>query len=90
MTKRGKLEIMRDLLNIIKEEHNSIKPTPLLRKANMSSSRFKNYLSELLERRLIKEVIDKKKERFISLTDKGFKFLEKYSSIVCFIEEFEL
>jgi len=90
MVKRGKLEIMRDILRIIQENHNSIKATPLLRITNISSNRFKKYLSELLEKNLIKEVVDKKGGKFISLTDKGFKFLERYGVIVNFIEEFEL
>jgi len=90
MAKRGKLEIIRDILKIIQENHNSIKPTPLLRKSNISSIRFKEYFSELIEKEFIKEVVDKKEEKFISLTDKGFKFLEKYKTIVSFIDEFEL
>mgnify|MGYP001583784859 CR=1 FL=1 len=90
MAKRGKLEIMRDVLKIIQENHNSIKTTPLLRATNISSIRFKEYFSGLLEKNLIKEVIDKKGEKFISLTDIGFRFLEKYKTIIDFIEEFEL
>lgn len=90
MTKRGKLEIIKDVLGIIKGHHNSIKVTPLLRSANISSTRFKGYMSELLEKSLIKEITDEKKEKFISLTDKGFRFLEKYKTIIDFIEEFGL
>jgi predicted transcriptional regulator len=90
MVKREKLEIIQDILKVIRENHNSIKATPLLRTTNISSNRFKKYLAELSEKNLINEVINKKGEKFISLTDKGFKFLEKYKAIVNFIEEFEL
>jgi len=90
MVKRGKLEIIRDMLYIIKEESNLIKPTPLLRKSNISSARSKEYFSELIEKGFIRETTDKKREKFISLTDKGFKFLEKYRTIMDFIDEFEL
>jgi predicted transcriptional regulator len=90
MAKRGKLEIIRDILNKIHDNHNSIKVTPLLRKANISSIRFKEYFLELLEKGLIKEIVGKNGEKFISLTDKGFKFLEKYRTIIDFIKEFEL
>lgn len=90
MAKRGRLEIMRDILSKIQDSHNSIKVTPLIRGANISSVRFKEYFSELLEKDLIKEVVGKNGEKFISLTDKGFKFLEKYRTIIDFIEEFEL
>ena len=90
MVKRGKLEIMRDILKIIMNNKNSIKPTPLIRKSQMSSARFKEYYTELMERELIKEVINEKQDKFIILTDRGFRFLERYKAIVDFIEEFEL
>jgi len=89
MAKRGKLEIVRDILKIIQDNNNSIKPTPLLRQSNISSSRFKEYYLELIEKELIKG-INKSNGKFISLTDKGYKFLEKYKTIVMFIDEFEL
>ncbi|MDP3027648.1 MAG: winged helix-turn-helix domain-containing protein [Nanoarchaeota archaeon] len=89
MTKRGKLEIIKDILKIIQENRNSIKPTPLLRQSNLSSARFKEYFNELLDKKLVKE-FNHKGEKFISLTEKGFKFLEKYKTIINFIDEFEL
>ena len=89
MAKRGKLEIIKDILTIIHLNHNSMKPTPLLRQSNISTSRFKEYFNELLEKKFIKEVSNKNKKS-ISLTDKGFKFLEKYKTIINFIDEFEL
>lgn len=87
MKKRNKLEIIRDILKII-QESNSIKPTPLLRRSNVSSSRFKEYYSDLLEKEFIKETYGKNKK--ISLTEKGQRYLEKYFAIVNFIDEFEL
>jgi predicted transcriptional regulator len=90
MTKRVKLEIVKDMLLIIKEESNSIRSTPLLRKSNLSSIRFKEYLLELIEKGFVKEGTNKKGEKIFSLTDRGFKFLEKYRTIIDFIEEFEL
>ena len=89
MVKRGKLDIMKDILKIIQENRNSIKPTPLLRQSNLSSARFKEYFNELLDKRFIKE-FNNNGEKFISLTEKGFKFLEKYKTIINFIDEFEL
>lgn len=89
MSKRGKLEILRDILEIIKNNRNSIKSTPLLRKSNMSSTRFKEYYNELMERKLVIEVVHNG-DKFISLTEHGFKFLERYKAIVDFIDEFEL
>jgi predicted transcriptional regulator len=89
MAKRGKLDIIRDILKIIQENHNSIKPTPLLRQSNISSSRFKEYFSELIKKKIVSE-INHKSNKFISLTEKGLRFLEKYKTIVNFIDEFEL
>lgn len=87
MAKRNKLEIIRDILKII-QENRSIKATPLLRKSNISSARFKGYYSDLLNKRFIKETYGKSKK--ITLTEKGHRYLEKYSTIINFIDEFEL
>ncbi|HIH52219.1 winged helix-turn-helix transcriptional regulator [Candidatus Pacearchaeota archaeon] len=87
MFKRGRLEINHDILLLIQKNKNHIKPTPLLRKSNTSAGRFKEYLSELLEKGFVKKSLEKGKV-FIILTDKGFKFLEKYSTILDFIDEF--
>ena len=88
--KRDRLEVIYNILKIIQEHHNSIKPTPLLRYSNLSSQSFSEYFKELFEKNFIKEVIDKKGRKYITLTDKGFKFLEKYKMILGFIDEFEL
>ncbi|MCK9568154.1 winged helix-turn-helix domain-containing protein [Candidatus Pacearchaeota archaeon] len=89
MAKRAKLEIIKDILRIIQENRNSIKPTPLLRKSMLSSGSFKEYYAELIQRNLVKE-IGLGRERKISLTERGMKFLEKYRTIIDFIDEFEL
>jgi predicted transcriptional regulator len=86
MAKRNKLEIIKDILKIIQENHNSIKQTPLLRKSNLSSKRFYEYFRDLEN----EGFVIKTTENQIHLTEKGFKYLEKYKSIVGFIEEFNL
>ena len=88
--KRDRLGVIYDFLKIISGNHNSIKPTPLLRKSNLSSQSFSEYYSELLSKNLIKEITNGKGKKYITLTDKGFKYLEKYKMILGFIEEFEL
>ncbi len=88
--KRERLEVVYDMLNIIRKNNNSIKPTPLLRQSNLSSQRYSEYFKELTQKEFIKEELDKKKRKHISLTDKGFKYLEKYKIIIGFIDEFEL
>ncbi len=88
--KRDKLRVIYDLLKIIKDHHNSIKPTPLLRYSNLSSQRFPEYISELLEKGFIKEILDKNSRKFYTLTDKGFEYLAKYETIAGFISDFNL
>jgi len=83
MAKRNRLEIIKDILKIIQNSHN-IKYTHLLRRTNISSSRFKEYYLELIDKELIK------KTEYVILTEKGQKYLEKYQTIINFIEEFEL
>jgi len=90
MRKRDRLGVIYDILKTIRDNHNSIKTTPLLRYSNLSSQSFSDYYKELLSKELIKEVKDKKGKKFVTLTDKGFKFLEKYKLILGFIDEFEL
>jgi predicted transcriptional regulator len=88
--KRERLEVIFDILRIIQSHHNSIKPTPLLRYSNLSSQSFSDYLKELMKKEFVKEITDKKGRKYITLTDKGFKYLEKYKLILGFIDEFEL
>lgn len=90
MIKRTRLDIIKDILKLIQENKNSIRPTPLLRKSGLSSSSFKEYYAELLRMNLILELNKGGREKKIALTEKGFKFLERYKTIIEFIEEFEL
>jgi predicted transcriptional regulator len=90
MTKRGKLEIMRDILQLIQDNGSGIKPTPLLRKSKLSSVSFKEYYSELLDRKFVREMPEKDGSKQIILTEKGFRFLNEYMAIINFIDEFEL
>ena len=90
MPKRNRLEIIYSILHIIQEHDNSIKPTPLLRYTNISSQSFSEYYNELLDKELIREEFDSKKRKYVTLTDKGFKYIEKYKMILGFIDEFEL
>ena len=90
MKKRGRFEIIYDILCIIQDHDNSIKPTPLLRYTNISSNRFYGYYNELIKKELIAKKYDGKKKKYITLTDKGFKYIEKYKLFMGIIEEFEL
>lgn len=89
MVNRSKLDVVKDILKVVQDNRNSIKKTPLLRKANLSTKRFNEYYFILLDKQLIKE-LETKGNVYVTLTDKGFKFLEKYSLIKDFLEEFEV
>ncbi len=88
--KRDKLTLIFDVLNVIRSNKNAIKPTRLLRYSNLSSQGFLEYYGELLNRGFVQENKNEKGRKTISLTDKGFKFLEKYQMIRGFIDDFEL
>ena len=88
--KRDRLEVIRDILLVIQSHRNEIKPTPLLRYSNLSSQRFAEYISELLEKQFIREKVDEKSRKFYSLTEKGTHYLEKYTVIKGFINDFGL
>jgi predicted transcriptional regulator len=90
LKKRNRLEIIYDILDIIRDHGNSIKPTPLLRFSNMSTQRFEEYYRELIQKGFIREAEDKKGRRVITLSDKGYGFLQKYNAIKEFVDEFEL
>ncbi len=88
--KRSRLDIIYTILNIVREHGNSIRPTPLLRYTNISSQSFSGYFQELKEKQFIREELDRKGRKYISLTDRGFKFLEKYRVLKSFVKEFDL
>jgi len=90
MAKRGKLEIIRDILLIIREHKNSIKITPLIRKSNLSSSSFREYYNEMITKCFVIERASGENGKCVFVTEKGFRFLNKYQTIVSFIDEFEL
>ena len=87
--KRGKLEIIKDILEVLKVNHGEMNFTPLLRATNLSSSRFKEYFNEVLEKEFVSEKRNGK-SRVVYLEEKGKVYLERYRSIVGFIDEFDL
>lgn len=89
MKKRERLEIIYDILVLINNNHNQIKPTPLLRKSNLSSSQFDKYILELIEKNFIEfQTVNSKK--YYSLTKKGLEYIDKYKLILKIIEDFDL
>jgi predicted transcriptional regulator len=85
--RRDKTRVIYDILIII-SQNKSIKPTPLLRFSNLSFHLFNEYIAELVDKGLVNE--NKGKNKSYSLTEKGYKYLEKYKHVQEFIEEFLL
>ncbi|MFH1848569.1 MAG: winged helix-turn-helix domain-containing protein [archaeon] len=87
--RRERLEVVYDFLDIIQQNHGSIRRTPLLRRTNLSSQSFSEYFEELLTKGFIRE-IENNKNKFITLTDKGYRYISKYKQLRGFIDEFGL
>ncbi|MGD9276398.1 MAG: winged helix-turn-helix domain-containing protein [Candidatus Pacearchaeota archaeon] len=88
--KRERLDIIKDILNVIMKSRNNIKPTRLLYSSNLSPQMFKEYVNELVSKGFIKFEIDKNDKKTFQLTKKGQDFLIEYKVIENFIENFGL
>lgn len=87
--KRTRLEIIRDMLQVIKDRNGKIKPTHILYKSNLSHEMMSVYLQELMEKGFVVEHSGKEGKRY-SVTERGVEFLSKYHEIVEFTEGFGL
>ena len=87
--RRGKLEIINDMLRSIQNKGGKIKPTHLLYKSNLSHSKMKEYLEELMGKGMVEEIEEKGKKMFI-ITDKGHDFLLEFGRIKEFSDSFGL
>lgn len=87
--KRERLEVIQDILKVIRDNNNKMGPTRLLYASNLSPQMFKEYVEELISKKFIEQKEEKGKKIF-SLTHKGFEFIEKYSGLISFIEDFGL
>lgn len=85
--KRDRLQVIRDILKVV--EKGKVKPTHILYKANLSHAMLEEYLRELISKHFIRMEEDKK-GRTYSLTDKGFKYIQKYKMIIDFTDSFGL
>ena len=88
--KRSRLEIIRDILKVIRDSNSSISPTKILRVSNFSYQMFEEYLGELEAKGLVELKPYKGKRKIYALTEKGRMFLEKYEDFVSFLRDFGL
>ncbi|HLG25115.1 MAG TPA: winged helix-turn-helix domain-containing protein [Candidatus Nanoarchaeia archaeon] len=87
--KRDRLQIIYDILSVIKEKNGKIKPTNVLYKSNLSNQMFVEYMNELTQKGFISENNINGGKTY-SLTQKGFDYLNKYQMIVDFTSSFGL
>lgn len=87
--KRSYNEVILDILRVIYEKNNKIKPTHLMYKANLSHKSMKIYLSKLLKNKLVHETKNADKKIY-ELTDKGKEYYLKYKQLIEFQKTFGL
>ena len=87
-SKRDNVEIIFDILNALYTERN-IKITHILRKANISHSKFKEILDDLKKKEIIVEESNKK-QKFFNLTKNGEKYYLKLREMKNFMKTFEI
>lgn len=87
--KRSRLQIIHDILRVIRERNGKIKPTHILYKSNLSHQMMEEYLNDLKDKDFIVEKKNGRSRTYI-ITDKGINYLDKYSMIVDFTESFGL
>jgi len=87
--RRSKIDIVHDILKAMHDKGGRIKPTHLLYKSNLSHKRMKEYLEELLGKKLILEEKDDDKTMY-AITEQGSEFLANYRKLKEFTEAFGL
>lgn len=87
--KRNRLEVIRDILNVIREKNGKIKPTHILYKSNLSHQMMDDYMKELMQKGFIIESKGSAGKTY-AITPKGITFLDKYRLIAEFTDSFGL
>ena len=87
--RRGRLEIIADILRSVQDKGGRIKPTHLLYKSNLSHTKLKEYLETLVEKGMIEEQVVKGKKTII-MKEEGHKFLLEFDRIKEFSDSFGL
>jgi predicted transcriptional regulator len=85
--KRGKPEIVFDILAAVQKNGGKIKPTRLLYSSNLSYARLKLYLESLIKQGLVS--IERTGEKnLILLSQKGYHFIDEYRKMKQLIDSF--
>ncbi len=87
--RRGKLEIISDILKSIQNKEGKIKPTHLLYKSNLSHAKLMEYVQILIKKGMIEEKQIKGKKLYF-IKEQGYQFLKEFERIKEFSESFGL
>jgi predicted transcriptional regulator len=87
--RRDRLQVIHDILRVIKDRDGKIKPTHILYKSNLSHQMMDEYLNELIEKKFVVEEKTHNSKTY-SLTQKGQDYLSQYKLIVNFVGSFGL
>jgi len=87
--KRNRLEIIHDILRVIRDKNGKIKPTHILYKSNLSHQMMTEYLDELISKKFILELKTKTGKSY-AITEKGQEYISKFSLIKDFTSSFGL
>ena len=87
--KRSRLEVIRDILLVIRNKNGRIKPTQILYKSNLSHLMMKDYLGDLMGKGFVTVKNTPEGKRY-SITEKANKYLAEYGTISNFMDSFGL
>lgn len=87
--KRGRLDIIEDMLVAIQKKGGEIKPTHLMYKSNLSYKQMNLYLEELIGKEFVERQKRKDKE-VIVIKERGHQFLSKLKEMKDFEATFGL
>ena len=87
--KRARLEVIYDILSVMRANQGRMNPTRLIQKSNLSPQMFRGYIDELLHKELVMEETSKKRREFV-LTERAYLFLERYDVFQHFVQEIGL
>ncbi len=88
--KRDRVEIIGDMLQAILNRKGKIKPTHLMYKANLSHEQLRSYLEELVNKEFVEKVATPEHYTYVTITDKGCKFVQKWQEMKQFEKSFGL
>jgi len=90
MKKRDKKDITFDILKTIHNTPNNlIKITHIIYRANLTHTKLKKYLADLIKEGIVEEK-EIKGKKYYSLTDNGFKYFYKLEELREFMKRFEV